>query len=133
MPRLGHGRSITENDIKSAESGLAEVGVAKAAAFALTTPAGSQSFDFLFPSLHDEGSWAVAEAVSWGLPAVTLDRGGTAFLATRTVRAASTQDTVEGLARAIEAVRGTVPATPPLDMASRRRDLAALLRAAGLI
>ena len=88
---------------------------------------------FLFPSLHDEGSWAVAEAVSWGLPAVTLDRGGTAFLATRTVRATSTQDTAERLARAIEAVRGTVPATPPLDLASRRRDLTALLRAAGLI
>ncbi|GIM88404.1 LysM peptidoglycan-binding domain-containing protein [Paractinoplanes toevensis] len=54
MPRLGHGRSITENDIQSAESGLAEVGVARTAAFALTTPAGSQSFDFLFPSLQDD-------------------------------------------------------------------------------
>ncbi|GIF21833.1 nucleoid-associated protein YgaU [Actinoplanes tereljensis] len=54
MPRLGHGRSITENDIQAAESGFAEVGITRAAAFALTTPAGSQSFDFLFPSLQDD-------------------------------------------------------------------------------
>ena len=31
---------------------------------------------FLFPSLHDSASFAVAEAVSLGVPVVCLDRGG---------------------------------------------------------
>ncbi|MFN2521438.1 MAG: glycosyltransferase family 4 protein [Candidatus Limnocylindria bacterium] len=88
---------------------------------------------FLFPSLHDEGCWAVGEAISWGLPAVCLDRGGPPILATRTVPATGLADTVAGLARALEAVRGAVPAVPALDMASRRADLAAALAEARLI
>jgi glycosyltransferase involved in cell wall biosynthesis len=36
---------------------------------------------FLFPSLHDANSWAVAEAVSMGLPIVCLDIGGPPVLA----------------------------------------------------
>jgi glycosyltransferase involved in cell wall biosynthesis len=31
---------------------------------------------FLFPSLHDEAGWAVAEALACGLPVVCLDLGG---------------------------------------------------------
>jgi nucleoid-associated protein YgaU len=64
MPRLGHGRSITENDIKAAESGLARAGVRSAAAFALTRPAGSQSFDFLFPSLQDDEANLLPQAAN---------------------------------------------------------------------
>jgi glycosyltransferase involved in cell wall biosynthesis len=36
---------------------------------------------FLFPSLHDSNSWAVAEAVSMGLPVVCLNIGGPPLLA----------------------------------------------------
>ena len=31
---------------------------------------------FLFPSLHDEAPWSVAEALSCGLPVACVDRGG---------------------------------------------------------
>ena len=31
---------------------------------------------FLFPSLHEEGGWALVEAMANGLPVVCLDRGG---------------------------------------------------------
>ena len=36
---------------------------------------------FLFPSLHDEGSWVVAEALHHDMPIVCLDLGGPAVLA----------------------------------------------------
>ena len=31
---------------------------------------------FLFPSLHDEGGWVIAEALAAGLPVICLDRAG---------------------------------------------------------
>jgi len=36
---------------------------------------------FLFPSLHDDCPWAVAEAVSAGLPVICVDRGGPPVIA----------------------------------------------------
>jgi glycosyltransferase involved in cell wall biosynthesis len=36
---------------------------------------------FLFPSLHDEAAWVVAEAVGAGLPVICIDRGGPPLLA----------------------------------------------------
>ena len=36
---------------------------------------------FLFPSLHDDAGWVVAEAVSAGLPVICIDRGGPPVLA----------------------------------------------------
>ena len=36
---------------------------------------------FLFPSLHDEAGWVVAEAVAAALPVVCLDKGGPPLLA----------------------------------------------------
>lgn len=36
---------------------------------------------FLFPSLHDANSWAVAEAMSMGIPVVCLDIGGPPVIA----------------------------------------------------
>lgn len=36
---------------------------------------------FLFPSLHDEGGWVVAEALACGLAVVCLDRGGPSAVA----------------------------------------------------
>jgi glycosyltransferase involved in cell wall biosynthesis len=36
---------------------------------------------FLFPSLHDDCGWVVAEAISAGLPVICVDRGGPPLLA----------------------------------------------------
>jgi nucleoid-associated protein YgaU len=54
MPRLGHGRAITNNDIANAAQTLGAAGTERLAAFALTTPVDGQSFDFLFPGLQDD-------------------------------------------------------------------------------
>lgn len=61
---------------------------------------------FLFPSLHDEAGWVVAEATTLGLPVVCLDKGGS-----RTISGdagivvpsgGQRSDVVAGLARALE-------------------------------
>jgi glycosyltransferase involved in cell wall biosynthesis len=66
---------------------------------------GAEGDVFLFPSLHDEAPWSVAEALSCGLPVACVDRGGPPVISgsagmvvpstdvTRTVR-----DLAEGLA-----------------------------------
>lgn len=36
---------------------------------------------FLYPSLHDDAGWVIAEALSCGLPVVSLNRGGPPLLA----------------------------------------------------
>jgi glycosyltransferase involved in cell wall biosynthesis len=57
---------------------------------------------FLFPSLHEEGGWVVAEAAAYGLKVVCLDRGGPPVLAgVRGVRIAGLRGTVNGLARSL--------------------------------
>jgi glycosyltransferase involved in cell wall biosynthesis len=61
---------------------------------------------FLFPSLHDEGSWVVAEAVACGLPVVCLDRGGPPVLGGMPVRATTPRATVRALAKAVREARG---------------------------
>jgi glycosyltransferase involved in cell wall biosynthesis len=67
---------------------------------------------FLFPSLHDEGSWVTAEALASGLPVVSLDRGGPPVLGAYGVRATSRRGTIQALARAARAVRGHHPIPP---------------------
>lgn len=54
MPRLGHGRSITQKDLDQAEGQLAEAAAGIRAAFALVQPVESHNFDFLFPGLQDD-------------------------------------------------------------------------------
>jgi len=89
---------------------------------------------FLFPSLHDEGSWVVAEAVACGLPVVCLARGGPAVLAGDGVPATTARETVQRLAEAVRTA-GTrpLPAPPRTDLESSRARLADLLRRAGLL
>jgi glycosyltransferase involved in cell wall biosynthesis len=60
---------------------------------------------FLFPSMHEEGGWVVAEALATGLPAVCLDRGGPPVLGGHAVGTGSLSTTVSGLASALETVR----------------------------
>ncbi|WP_127502754.1 LysM peptidoglycan-binding domain-containing protein [Actinoplanes solisilvae] len=54
MPRLGHGRTITQKDLDQAEQQLAGAATESRAAFALVQPVESHSFDFLFPALQDD-------------------------------------------------------------------------------
>jgi glycosyltransferase involved in cell wall biosynthesis len=55
----------------------------------------------LFPSLHDEGGWVIAEALATGLPVVCLDRGGPPAIAGSGVPCTSVSETIAGLARAV--------------------------------
>ncbi len=66
------------------------------------------------PSIHDSSSWAVAEAVTLGVPVVTLDRGGPPAL----VRAPAGGLTIPADRRApaaLAAALGTLPVTAPVD------------------
>ena len=87
----------------------------------------------LFPSLHDEGSLAVAEAVAIGLPVVCLDVGGPPILGGIGVRTDTFDRTVERLAEAVrESSSSTPSAHPPFDLESRRADIADLMTRFGL-
>ena len=55
---------------------------------------------FLFPSLHDEAGWVVAESVSSGLPVVCLDVGGPPLLGGTAVHPPTAERTVSLLAAA---------------------------------
>lgn len=63
---------------------------------------------FLFPSLHDEAGWVVAEALSAGVPIVCLDRGGPPLLAARAGNAIPIGGSIEATAaRLADGVRWT--------------------------
>jgi glycosyltransferase involved in cell wall biosynthesis len=87
----------------------------------------------VFPSFHDEGSLAVAEAVASGLPVVCLDRGGPPVLGGVAVPIGSRRETVRLLAAEIaRSNEAGPPSHPPFDLETRRRDLAGLLAAFGV-
>lgn len=54
MPRLGHGRPVTDEDITQAKKDLAEYTADAPLAFALAPPVSTQPFDLLFPTLQDD-------------------------------------------------------------------------------
>jgi glycosyltransferase involved in cell wall biosynthesis len=56
---------------------------------------------FLFPSLHDEGGWVIAEALATGLPVVCLDRGGPPVIGGSGVPCTNVSDTTAALAKAV--------------------------------
>jgi len=89
----------------------------------------------LFPSLHDEGGWAVAEAVALGIPVVALDCGGPPLLGARVVAPMSPERTARAIATTAreEVARGRrEPETAWLF--ERRRDaLVTLLRERGIL
>jgi glycosyltransferase involved in cell wall biosynthesis len=69
---------------------------------------------FLFPSLHDEGGWVVAEALAQRLPVVCLDRGGPAVLTGSGVPVATPARTAAALAAAVErAAQATATRSAP--------------------
>jgi glycosyltransferase involved in cell wall biosynthesis len=67
----------------------------------------------LFPSLHDEASMAVAEALAVGVPVVCLAVGGPPVMAGSGVRPGNPAETVAGLAAAITRAAGTTPRPMP--------------------
>jgi nucleoid-associated protein YgaU len=54
MPRLGHGRITTEEDLTAAAGELADGVAASPVGFALAAPVDAHSFDFLFPDLQND-------------------------------------------------------------------------------
>lgn len=83
----------------------------------------------LFPSLHEEGGWAVGEAIAMGLPVVCLDRGGPPLVGGRPVATGSLPETVTRLAAAAEAAAAEPPANQPIALLEGRREaLLAILR-----
>jgi glycosyltransferase involved in cell wall biosynthesis len=65
----------------------------------------------VFPSMHDAGGWAVAEALSLGCPVVCLDRGGPAVVvgAGEGVKVPVTGDVVGDLARGLSSLESRIP------------------------
>ena len=82
----------------------------------------------VFPSFHDEGSFAVVEAVASGLPVVCLDRGGPPTLGGVAVPIGSPRQTVRRMAAAIARSHTADPGShPSFDLETRRRDLVGVL------
>jgi glycosyltransferase involved in cell wall biosynthesis len=87
----------------------------------------TESDVLLFPSIHDEGGWVVAEALACGLPVVCLDRGGPPVVGGTGVRSSSVSQTATELARAVLAAdESTVRDFPSIDRSTVR--LRSLLR-----
>ena len=63
----------------------------------------------VFPSLHDQAGFVVAEATAAGLPTVCLNRGGPRLVGGTPVEASTPGATAQALARAIERVRNVRP------------------------
>jgi glycosyltransferase involved in cell wall biosynthesis len=75
----------------------------------------------LFPSLHDEGGWVIAEALATGLPVVCLDRGGPPVIGGSGVPCTSVSETTAALARAVVSAAGEGPrGFPSIDFSTVR-------------
>ena len=55
----------------------------------------------LFPSMHEDAGWVVAEADTWGLPVVALARGGPPLLGAVVATPGTIEETVERLAASV--------------------------------
>ena len=93
----------------------------------------SEADVFLFPSLHDQSPWVVAEALTFGLPVICLEEGGSTVLGGTGVPRSGVRATAEALAVALVAAKGAQPAPPELDMPSRFEMLRDVLQQHGLI
>jgi glycosyltransferase involved in cell wall biosynthesis len=83
---------------------------------------------FIFPSLHEEGGWAVSEALAVGLPVVCLDRGGPPLVVGRGVPIAGEAETLRRLARElVRTLHETRPTRTVPTVERRRQELVALL------
>jgi len=85
---------------------------------------------FLYPSLHDEASFAVVEASSGGLPVLCLDRGGPPLLGGMPVTTGNIHQTIDRLVRALSEVQSQEAVVLP-SLQDRRVRLIGILRRAG--
>lgn len=84
---------------------------------------------FLFPSLHDDGPWVVAEATACGLPVVCLDVGGPPLLGGTGVAPSTPTSTASSLAeRVISVTPLTAAARCRFQFDTRVEGLSRLLR-----
>jgi glycosyltransferase involved in cell wall biosynthesis len=88
---------------------------------------------FLFPSLHDEAGWVVAEAASSGLSTVCLDVGGPALLGGTAVPPSTPGRTASALAGAVRSAATTRPSVVDFSLVARSDLLKDLLAARGLL
>jgi glycosyltransferase involved in cell wall biosynthesis len=76
---------------------------------------------FLFPSLHDEGGWVIAEALATGLPVVCLNRGGPPAIGGSGVPCKGVSQTVAAVAQAVVTAAGRATGGfPSIDSSSVR-------------
>jgi glycosyltransferase involved in cell wall biosynthesis len=89
---------------------------------------------FVFPSLHDEGGWVVAEAAAQGLPVVCIRRGGPPLLAGigSAVDLQDVDGTTSAIARAIASMQGQTGSSR-WDIDSRQQQLTHVIQRYGLI
>jgi glycosyltransferase involved in cell wall biosynthesis len=85
----------------------------------------------LFPSLHDQAGWIVGEALTLGLPAVCLDRGGPPALGAICVPLESPARTALSIAWAVR--RRASGSLPRWDLEHRYRELKRVLQRRGLL
>jgi glycosyltransferase involved in cell wall biosynthesis len=64
----------------------------------------SEADVLLFPSMHEDAGWVVAEATSCGLPVAALDRGGPPTLGAAVATPGAVNETVARLAVCVTAV-----------------------------
>ena len=91
----------------------------------------SEAGVLLFPSLHDEAGWVVGEALTLGLPAICLDRGGPPALGATCVPLDGPARTARSLAEA--ARQDHREPLPRWDMDFRSAELRLLLEGRGLL
>jgi glycosyltransferase involved in cell wall biosynthesis len=89
---------------------------------------------FVFPSLHDECGWVVAEAAAQGLPVVCVRRGGPPLLRGigSDVTLQDVERTASAIARSIESMRGRTGSSK-WDVDSRQAKLSHIIDRYGLI
>ena len=90
---------------------------------------------FIFPSLHDEAGWVIAEALAAGLPVICLRRGGPPLLAGPRANAVSPFGGSRAVVARLAAALEQVSVSPSGDgeaghlmLEHRSRDLSALLQ-----
>jgi glycosyltransferase involved in cell wall biosynthesis len=86
---------------------------------------------FLFPSLHDEVGWVVAEALMHGLPVVSLDRGGPRSLGAIAVPLGRPDHTARSMAE--EAQRAFAAEPRDWTLSTRYEALRSILKDRGVI